>query len=440
MNTRFFLLFATLGSLLLAPWAHAQNQIKGDVRNVLDHRRAGGFATVTTAGGGVTAITVRGGGSGYTSAPVVTVGPGSGTTATVTAVLTGTVVTSITINNGGSGYSPDAPPTVTIAAPAIPTGIGATTPQFAGMGWTSATAGPVNAAELTSPILGVTAGRYPTARDTTIPATPAVTAMLARASFGGTFASGVPRYAFGDEIERPQVNGTGAIAAGSYWRAEPVKPGEVFGLALPLIPKVSVSVTRCSTGTKEVTVAAVPPGLVSGATLLGQRVDIVDGLTLTLRGEPGETINSATEREFLAPLPYYYSPHAGKVFATQPGRVTVTWVSNLPDTSATGEQNATYKFKTEVFSVASSPSVPQRSIYWTEKSFKAPLVNIPAGRIVAANVVYNSFMPSHVANEYVPAGSSGGGLSGELLKTVWFDNEFGAAALHAYNLEGSVFV
>ena len=129
------------------------------------------------------------------------------------------------------------------------------------------------------------------ARDTTtIPGTPAVTAILARASAGGTFASGVPRYAFGDEIERPQVNGTGAIAAGSYWRAEPVKPGEVFGLALPLIPKVSVSVTRCSTGTKEVTVAAVPPGLVSGATLLGQRVDIVDGLTLTLRGEPGETI------------------------------------------------------------------------------------------------------------------------------------------------------
>ena len=59
MNTRFPLLFATLGMLLLAPWAHAQFEIKGDVRNVLDHRRAGGFATVS-AGGVVTAITVRG--------------------------------------------------------------------------------------------------------------------------------------------------------------------------------------------------------------------------------------------------------------------------------------------------------------------------------------------------------------------------------------------
>ena len=85
-------------------------------------------------------------------------------------------------------------------------------------------------------------------------------------------------------------------------------------------------------------------------------VDVVNGLTLTLRGKPSETISSATAREFLAPLPYYYSPHAGKVFATQPGRVTVTWVSNLPDTSAGGESAATYKFKTEVFSVTSSPN------------------------------------------------------------------------------------
>lgn len=412
MNTRFFHLFVILGSLLLAPWAHAQFEIKGDVRNVLDHRRAGGFATVS-AGGVVTAITVRGGGSGYTSAPVITVGPGSGTTATATAVLTGGVVTSITINSGGSGYDPAAPPTVTIAAPAIPSGSGATTPQFAGLGATSAAAGPINAALTTSPVLGITAGRYPMARDMTIPGTPVVTAIVTRASFGGTFASGVPRYAFGDEIERPQVTWSGAITTSSYWRAEPVKPGEVFansyltnlnGATQPLVATGTVSVTECSPSSLSVTVASVPSGLVSGATLLGQRVDIVKGLTLTLRGKPSETISSATVREFSAPLPYYFSPHAGKVFATQPGRVTVTWVSNLPDTSAGGESTATYKFKTEVFSVTSSPNVPQRPIYWTEKSFKAPLVTIPAGRIVAANVIYNSFMPSHTAAEYVPVG------------------------------------
>ena len=118
MNSRFSALVATLGSLLLIPVAHAQYGIKGDVRNVLDSRRAGGFATVS-AGGVVTAITVKpilntvgacSGGAGYSSAPVVTVGPGSGTTATATAVLTAGVVTSVTIVNGGSGYSASAPP------------------------------------------------------------------------------------------------------------------------------------------------------------------------------------------------------------------------------------------------------------------------------------------------------------------------------------------
>ena len=443
-----------MGALLLAPMAQAQYEIKGDVRNVLDSRRAGGYATVS-AGGVVTAITVRGGGAGYStsSPPVVTVGPGSGTTATATAVVTSGVVTSITINSGGSGYSASAPPTVSIAAPAIPTGSGATTPQFAGMGRTSATSGPVNAALTTSPVLGITAGRYPTASDKTVPAAPKVTAILARSSFGGTFASGVPRYGFGDVIERPQVNWNGAIAASSYWRAEPVKPGEVFannylvnlnGATQPLVATGSVSVMSCSPSSNVVTVAAVPSGLVSGATLLGQRVDTVNNLTLTLRGKPSETISSATARDFSAPLPYYYSPHADKVFATQAGRVTVTWVSNLPDTSAGGESTATYKFKTEVFSVASSPNVAQRPIYWTEKSFKGPLVTIPAGRIVAANVVYNSFMPSHVVDEYVPVGynpsnEANNSLPGER-RTLWFDNTFGTAALHAYNLEGSVFV
>jgi hypothetical protein len=453
MNTRIFALCTALGGLLLSPLAQAQYEIKGGVRNLLDSRRAGGYATVT--GGVVTAITVKpifdtvgacSGGAGYTAAPVVTVGPGSGSTATATAVLTAGVVTSITITNGGSGYSASAPPSVSIAGPAIPTGSGTTTPQYAGVGAASASAGPIS-------LLGISAGRYPRASDKTIPAAPVVTAILARASVGYSLASGVPRYSFGDVIERPQVDWSGAIAQSSYWRAEPVKPGEVFtnnylvnlnGATQPLVASGSVSVTSCSPTSNVVTVAAVPSGLTSGATLLGQRVDTVNGLNLTLRNKPSETISSASVRDFSAPLPYYYSPHAGKVFATQPGRVTVTWVSNMPDTSAGGEATATYKFKTEVFSVTSAPSVAQRPMYWTEKSFKGPLVNIPAGRIVAANVVYNSFMPSHVSDEYVPVGYNPSNDAGTAQpsehRTLWFDNSVGTGALHAYNLEGSVFV
>ncbi|MBJ7257329.1 MAG: hypothetical protein JHC69_11040, partial [Akkermansiaceae bacterium] len=444
MNLRLPIL-AALGALLLAPVVQAQFQIQGGASNLLDQRRAGGFATVS-ADGVVTAFTVRGGGAGYTSPPVVTVGPGSGSTASATAVLTNGVVTSITVVNGGSGYSASAPPTVSIAAPAIPSGSGATTPQFAGIGATSTGAGAIS-------VSGISAGRYPSASDHTDPTAPKVTAILARASVGYSLASGVPRYAFGDVIERPSLGWNGDPKDSSYWRAEPVKPGEFFanhylanlnGATQPLVATGSVNVTNCSPSSNVVTVALVPSALVSGSTLLGQRVDIVNGLTLTLRGKPSETISSSTPRDFSAPLPYYYSPHAGKVFATQAGRVTVTWVSNLPDTSAGGESTATYKFKTEVFSVASSSNVAQRPMYWTEKSFNGPLVNIPAGRIVAANVVYNSYMPSHVADEFVPVGynpsNDPSNSAPAERRTLWYDNMAGRGTLHAYNLEGSVFV
>jgi uncharacterized repeat protein (TIGR01451 family) len=62
--------------------------------------------------GCVTGIRIISGGSGYSSAPTVTIAPpSSGTTATATATLTGGVVTSITMTNVGSGYT--STPTVT---------------------------------------------------------------------------------------------------------------------------------------------------------------------------------------------------------------------------------------------------------------------------------------------------------------------------------------
>jgi hypothetical protein len=64
--------------------------------------------------------------------------------------------------------------------------------------------------------------------DITDPAAPVVTAILAQSGIGYSFASGVPRYAFGDVIERPSLGWNGDPKNSSYWRAEPVKPGEVF--------------------------------------------------------------------------------------------------------------------------------------------------------------------------------------------------------------------
>ena len=429
----------------MAPLAHAQYEIRGGAVNLLDGRRAGGSAAVTS--GAVSSITVRGGGAGYVSPPTVTVGPPpSGITATATAVVTSGIVTAITISNGGSGYG-SVPPAVTIAPPPpTATGSAATTPQYAGQANTSSTAGPIST-------LGTTTGRYPKASDNTVPAAPVVTVVLARASMGHSFASGVPRYMMGEEIRQPLVKWDGALTSGSYWRALPVQPGEMFsssyldnlnGANQPLSPLKTVSVTGSSTGSSIVTVASMPSGLASGATLLGQRVNSVDGLTLTLAGPADSTISSPTPKVFTPVLSYYFSPHANKVFATQPGRVTITWVSNVPDTSAPGESVATYKFRTEVFSVSSASQTVPRTIYWTEKSFNSPAVQIPTGRIVTVNPVYNIFMPSHMADEFSPVGynppSDPNAQPSAEKRTLWFEKGSGQAALHAYNAEGRIFV
>jgi FtsP/CotA-like multicopper oxidase with cupredoxin domain len=74
------------------------------------------------ATGIVNYISILGGGSGYTSAPNVTITGGGGTGATALATVTGGAVTGITLTNVGSGYT--STPTVTIAAP--PSGVTAT--------------------------------------------------------------------------------------------------------------------------------------------------------------------------------------------------------------------------------------------------------------------------------------------------------------------------
>lgn len=59
-------------------------------------------------------------GSGYTSAPAVTISGGNGVDAFATATVAGGQVTGITLTANGSGYSTS--PTITIAAPPVPSG------------------------------------------------------------------------------------------------------------------------------------------------------------------------------------------------------------------------------------------------------------------------------------------------------------------------------
>lgn len=74
-------------------------------------------ATSSVAAGFVIGATVTNGGSGYTTAPTVTI-TGNGSNAAATATVSAGAVTAITINNAGSGYTTGA--TITIAPPPSP--------------------------------------------------------------------------------------------------------------------------------------------------------------------------------------------------------------------------------------------------------------------------------------------------------------------------------
>ena len=170
-------------------------------------------------------------------------------------------------------------------------------------------------------------------------------------------------------------------------------------------------------------------------------MQLINGNTLTLSGSANANITASTSKAFLPYQPYYYSPHANKVFASQTGRVTVTWVSALPDSSASGESTPTYKFRRETFAVSSASQATPRVIYWTEKTFDGPIVRIPTGRIVRVNPVFNTFVPGQ-AVEYTPVGASTnpGVAAPAEPRTLWFDTLSGLPSLHAYNAEGRVFV
>jgi hypothetical protein len=96
-----------------------QNKIKF----ISQESKTSAAATAIVSGlGTISIISISDGGSGYTTAPVVTIGStaqsvGLGTTATATAFITAGVVTSIALSNVGTGYTTTSVPPVLIAPP-----------------------------------------------------------------------------------------------------------------------------------------------------------------------------------------------------------------------------------------------------------------------------------------------------------------------------------
>jgi hypothetical protein len=257
-----------------------------------------------------------------------------------------------------------------------PTGDPTITPQYSNVVESSASAGPI------------TSG-YPKS---------STGIKLSLASVGTSFASGVPRYFYGDQIIPPvaYINSSGTSvpvsSPSTFWRAEPVVAGEV--LTNP-----------------------------SGAPATDART--------------GESAVIAPLAAGVLPT-YYYSPHAKVVFANTPGTVEVTWRSSLPDSTSNS-----YIFYKERFNVSSATSTPVRTIFWTEKSYNGPRVTIPSGRIVTVNPIYSNVFPETVASEYVVVGSSAADPNSDatqILRTLWYEKSNGIGELHAYNQVGRILV
>jgi len=74
---------------------------------------SGGAGTAVLTSGTVSSITVASGGSGYTSAPLVTISGGGGSAAAAYATVSGGAITAFTVTNSGTGYT--SAPTVTLS-------------------------------------------------------------------------------------------------------------------------------------------------------------------------------------------------------------------------------------------------------------------------------------------------------------------------------------
>lgn len=284
------------------------------------------------------------------------------------------------------------------------------TSQFSGVGVTSSAPNTRTAEEVAAisvgkaslhPVKPVTAATYRNSAGTEV-----INLQLRRGRMGYSFSSAVPRYYLGDTIQAPSTlsESLSTPVAAGFWRSKPVRPGETFSNpdGSPLIDTAGVAL----------------PNIVDNAAV----------------GTPLPALTSGQYESF------YYSPHADQVFASQAGSVEICWVSASPQ----GEGGGAWQFRRENFTVSGASVVPVRKIYWTEKSFDGPRVNIPTGRIELANPIYTANFTPLVSEEYRVPGfvenpEENAQVSSEK-RTLWFENFAGNAQLAAFNREGRLMI
>ena len=153
--------------------------------------------------------------------------------------------------------------------------------------------------------------------------------------------------------------------------------------------------------------------------------------------------------------PYYYSPNAGVVFATQPGQVAVTWVtyksfalSSVPAYVNPGDAARSYQTNgsavnllyTAYYVVSGVPAKTPQNMYWTEGSFvnSGVPIQVPSGRIANINVVFSSAFPEKVSTPFADPYQLQSTNDIPEYRTLWYDPS--QKMIKAYNAEGLVFV
>ncbi|HXR06181.1 MAG TPA: hypothetical protein VN765_02560, partial [Candidatus Acidoferrum sp.] len=143
-------------------------------------------------------------------------------------------------------------------------------------------------------------------------------------------------------------------------------------------------------------------------------------------------------------LPYYWSPNAQAVFATQAGAIDITWQKAVPANSqpadyATNSGNylvvgSLYYRLYKVHYIVSGAAVktPQK-MYWTEGGHTGTgqPVTVPQADVSVVNVIYNNTFPQYVIPGDIVS-------SPPTTNTLWLDHNVNE--IKADNVEGRVFV
>ena len=182
-----------------------------------------------------------------------------------------------------------------------------------------------------------------------------------------------------------------------------------------------------------------------------------NGLLLTNNASYWQAVPWTTNN--YATAPYYYSPNARLVFATQPGQVQVTWIASAPTTMGIYSNNYVnpggaypsyitnggfaYPLYTATYIVSGVPVKTPQKMYWTEGTFQnlGYPINVANGVVESVHVVYNTQFPETVTTPYQDPNvveQTNPTNTLQEFRTLWFDPT--ENQIRAYNAQGRVFV